>query len=93
MKKINKKLIKKSFNSIVEAVVEPKSVDKTDNPDGTNDNKDNSYISDKYLLTYFDSKKLYEENIETFNSIIKNKFKNSILQNEKDDFINKATYF
>jgi len=42
MKKINKKLTNKSFNSMVEAVVKADPVEKTDNPDGTKDNNDSS---------------------------------------------------
>lgn len=55
------------------------------------DNKDINYIGDKYVLTYFDSKKLYQENIEIFKNIINNKFKKNLTLSEKEYFITSFT--
>jgi hypothetical protein len=55
------------------------------------ENKDLNYISDKMLLTYYDSKKLHEENILTLKRILKNKFKSNISENKKEEFIKKLS--
>ena len=55
------------------------------------ENKDNNYISDKILLTYYDSKKLHDENLITIRNILENKFKLSLKKEDKNKFITKLT--
>lgn len=55
------------------------------------ENKDNNYISDKILLTYYDSKKLHDENLITIRKILENKFKLSLKKEDKNKFITKLT--
>jgi hypothetical protein len=55
------------------------------------ENKDNNYIADKILLTYYDSKKLHDENIITIRKILENKFKISLKKEDKNKFITKLT--
>jgi hypothetical protein len=55
------------------------------------ENKDFNYIADKILLTYYDSKKLHNENIENIEKILKNKFKKNITVLNKETFIEKIT--
>ena len=55
------------------------------------ENKDKNYVSDKYLLTYYDTKKLHTENIETLNKILNNKFKKNISYDNKTEFIKKIS--
>lgn len=55
------------------------------------ENKDFNYIADKMLLTYYDSKKLHEENIENIEKILHNKFKKNIAVLDREEFIQKIT--
>ena len=55
------------------------------------ENKDNNYISDKILLTYYDSKKLHDENLIIIQKILENKFKLSLKKEDKNKFITKLT--
>ena len=55
------------------------------------ENKDNNYITDKYLITYYENKKLYDENINLIQKLLKNKFRKNISKNKKKEFINILT--
>ena len=55
------------------------------------DTKDINYITDKYLLCYYENKKLYDENITLFTKLLENKFKKNIKDKEKTSFILELT--
>lgn len=57
--------------------------------------KDKNYISDKMLITYYDSLNLYNENVTLIKKLLENKFiKNNFIKNKlnKEDFIDNFTY-
>ena len=55
------------------------------------DNKDTNYITDKYLLCYYENKKLYDENITLIIKLLEKKFKKNIKDKEKTSFIFELT--
>jgi len=56
------------------------------------ENKNINNITDKYLLTYYENKKLYNENITLIKNLLKNKFRKNISKDKKQDFIFDITY-
>ena len=54
-------------------------------------NKDNNFITDKYLLCYYDNKKLYDENIELCTKLLQNKFKKNISDSKKNELLSHLT--
>lgn len=53
--------------------------------------KDKNYISDKYLLQYYENKKLHYENISTITNLLQKKFRHNISKNNKKKIINELT--
>jgi hypothetical protein len=54
-------------------------------------NKDTNYITDKYLLCYYENKKLYDENITLITKLLEKKFKKNIKDKDKTSFIFELT--
>ena len=55
------------------------------------DNKDTNYITDKYLLCYYENKKLYDENITLIIKLLEKKLKKNIKDKDKTNFIFELT--
>ena len=55
------------------------------------ENKDKNNITDKYLLSYYENKKLYYENLDLIKKLLKNKFKKNITEIKREDFIFELT--
>lgn len=53
--------------------------------------KEHNYISDKYLLQYYENKKLHYENIDLVTRLINNKIKKNISYEIKKNIINELT--
>jgi len=53
--------------------------------------KDKNYISDKYLINYYENKKLHYENIELVDKLIQNKLKKNISKEKKSQLIYELT--
>jgi len=53
--------------------------------------KDKNYISDKYLINYYDNKKLHYENIELVDKLIQNKLRKNISKDKKSQLIYELT--
>jgi hypothetical protein len=53
--------------------------------------KEKNFISDKYLLNYYENKKLHYENILMVTDILKNKFKKNISNDKKKELIDVIT--
>ena len=55
------------------------------------ENKDINYITDKYLLNYYECKKLYDENLSLIKKLLENKFIKGLSDNLKNKFIHELT--
>lgn len=53
--------------------------------------KDKNYISDKYLINYYENKKLHYENMDLINKLLENKFKKNISKDKKSHILYKLT--
>lgn len=53
--------------------------------------KDKNYIMDVHLLQYYESKKLYDENVTLMTKLLNKKFKSKIPKNIRDNIIDKFT--
>jgi hypothetical protein len=51
------------------------------------DNKDTNFITDKYLLSYYENKKLYDENIKLITKLLENKFKKNTNKLDRNNLI------
>ena len=55
------------------------------------ESKEHNYISDKYLLQYYENKKLHYENIDMITRLINKKIKQNVSKEKKDNLIYELT--